>query len=101
METTVENIQFKETKMNDIKFILNQTKAFRGVPSSIGHYHISMQGSSWSFIIKIILKIQFMFRSESDPKLDQALAEVNKHARNLHETEKVAVRKILIEERSR
>ncbi|XP_023327810.1 mediator of RNA polymerase II transcription subunit 12 isoform X4 [Eurytemora carolleeae] len=39
--------------------------------------------------------------SESDPKLDQALAEVNKHARNLHETEKVAVRKILIEERSR
>ena len=49
---------------------------------------------------KIILKIPFI-RSESDPKLDQALAEVNKHARNLHETEKVAVRKILIEERSR
>jgi len=39
--------------------------------------------------------------SERDPKVDQSLAEVDRQVRNLHETEKCAVRRVLVEERSR
>lgn len=38
---------------------------------------------------------------ESDPKVDQSLCELSKHVRNLHEVEKAAVRRVLVEERSR
>jgi hypothetical protein len=40
-------------------------------------------------------------RHDTDPKVDQSLAELNKHVRNLHEVEKAAVRRVLVEERSR
>ena len=33
--------------------------------------------------------------------MDQSVAEVHKHVRNLHEVEKAAVRRVLVEERSR
>ena len=37
----------------------------------------------------------------SDPKIDQGLLEVTKSVRSLHEVEKSAVRRVLVEERSR
>jgi len=36
-----------------------------------------------------------------DPKVEQGLAEVTKSVRSLHEVEKAAVRRVLVEERSR
>ena len=43
----------------------------------------------------------FIFRIAPDPKVEQTLAEANKQAATLHDVEKSAVRRVLVEERSR
>jgi hypothetical protein len=40
-------------------------------------------------------------RHDTDPKVEASLCELNKHVRALHEVEKSAVRRVLVEERSR
>ena len=48
-----------------------------------------------------MVKITPNYRNEKDPKVEQSLADVNKQVSNLHEVEKCAVRRVLVEERSR
>ncbi len=43
----------------------------------------------------------FFCRHDTDPKVEASLCELNKHVRALHEVEKSAVRRVLVEERSR
>jgi len=50
---------------------------------------------------RIIKKHKKSKGNEKDPKVEQSLADVNKQVSNLHEVEKCAVRRVLVEERSR